>query len=705
MATLQSVGVQVTETDLTPVTQPVSASIGAYVGHFNWGPVDELTNVGSETELGKIFGTPSKSNDVNAASFLTAESFLKYGNSLRVIRTIDNNSTGAKNAAGYYDTSGNISEFATLIKNKTAFDNISTNELPAPLYSRYPGELGNSLSVQIFHKDNRSTTSTESKKFFTNLADTTLWASDVAETELVEDEIHIAVYDEKGLISGTKGTVLETWQGLSLHPDARNTNGSNNYWADVINSGSEFIYASQKTVGPGGSPSVQASVEIGADDSKLKFTANLLSFVGADGNNCRVRAINPGTNNASLNASQSGYDLTISLATNSSGFAISTALQIKTFLLDSLFPAILCDLGNGSNGSGVYAPHDYISLTGGVDGFTGLTIASLSTDTTTEVSSYSLSGIGFYSFDGGANGTRDIDNVVNSLSILEDTDNIDVNLIFAEAFIGDDANEINAALISVVENRKDSIAFLSAPLNLYTLSTDSAKLTALKTAKDSFSSTSNTVLSYTVFDSTPVYVYNKYADRYEWVPACGHMAGLCAYTDEISDPWFSPAGFNRGQLRGVTKLAYNPKSIDRDDLYNSNINPIVNVTGQGIILYGDKTGQTRPSAFDRINVRRLFITIQRVCAQAAKFQLFELNDEFTRNAFINTIDPYLRDVQGRRGITDYKVVCNETNNTPQVIDTNRFVADIYIKPARSINYISLNFIATRTGISFTEIGA
>lgn len=571
MATLQSVGVQVTETDLTPVTQPVSASVGAYVGHFNWGPADEVTNVGSETALGKLFGTPSKSDDVNAASFLTAESFLKYGNSLKAIRTVDN--ATAKNAAAVAGYEG-TSEFATLIKNKTQFDNLSTNELQAPLYSRYAGELGNSLSVQIFHKDNQGTTSIESKKFFTNLADTTLWAETVAETQLASDEIHVAVYDEKGLISGTKGTVLETWQGLSLHPDARNSNGSNNYWADVINLGSEFIY--------------------------------------------------------------------------------------------------------------VTSPLD---------------VASLATDT------YSLSGIGFYSFVGGANGTRDIDNVVNSLSILEDTDNIDVNLIFAEAFIGDNANEINAALISVVENRKDSIAFLSAPLNLYTLSTDSAKLTALKTAKDSFSSTSNTVLSYTVFDSTPIYVYNKYADRYEWVPACGHMAGLCAYTDEISDPWFSPAGFNRGQLRGVTKLAYNPKSTDRDDLYNSNINPIVNVTGQGIILYGDKTGQTRPSAFDRINVRRLFITIQRVCAQAAKFQLFELNDEFTRNAFTNTIDPYLRDVQGRRGITDYKVVCNETNNTPQVIDTNRFVADIYIKPARSINYISLNFIATRTGISFTEIGA
>lgn len=571
MATLQSVGVQVTETDLTPVTQPVSASIGAYVGHFNWGPVDELTNVGSELSLGKLFGTPSKSDDVNAASFLTAESFLKYGNSLRVIRTVDN--ATAKNAAGIAGYEG-TSEFATLIKNKSEFDNLSTNELEAPLYSRYPGELGNSLSVQIFHKNNQNTTTAESKKFFSLLADTTLWASDVAETELVADEIHVAIYDEKGLITGTKGTVLETWQGLSLHPDARNTNGSNNYWVDVINLGSEFIYV-----------------------------ANTLD------------------------------------------------------------------------------------------------IATLSNNT------YSLSGTGFYSFVGGLNGTRVHNNVINSLSILEDTDNIDVNLIFAEAFINDNGNEVNAALIAVAESRKDSIAFLSAPLNLYTLSTDSAKLSALKTAKDSFSSTSNTVLSYTVFDSTPVYVYNRYADRYEWIPACGHVAGLCAYTDEIADPWFSPAGYNRGQLRGVTKLAYNPKSADRDDLYNTNINPIINVTGQGIILYGDKTGQTRPSAFDRINVRRLFITIQRVCAEAAKFQLFELNDEFTRNAFVNTIDPYLRDVQGRRGITDYKVVCNETNNTPQVIDSNRFVADIYIKPARSINYISLNFIATRTGIAFTEIGA
>jgi phage tail sheath protein FI len=579
MATLQSVGVQVTETDLTPVTQPVSASIGAYVGHFNWGPALELTNVVSETVLGKIFGTPSKKDDLTSGSFLTAESFLKYGNSLKVIRTVD--TATAKNAKGEVYLYG-TSEETRCIPNKTAFDIASSTVLTCPFYARYSGALGNSLSLRVFHANNTSTTATESKKFFSALASTTLWATSdetaatyVSETPITNDEVHIAIYDELGLISGTKGTVLETWEGLSLAPDARASSGANNYWADVINTGSSYVY-----------------------------------------------------------------------------------------------------VGNAND------------------------VATLSNDT------YTLVGNGAITFTSGANGDQDYNNVVTTLSLLEDTDNIDVNLIFAEAFESDTQAEINDALIGIAEQRKDSMVFLSAPLGLYKLPSDSAKLASLQNFRnDLTANSSNSVLSYTVFDSTPVYVYNKYADRYEWIPACGHMAGLCAYTDEIADPWFSPAGFNRGQLRGVTKLAYNPKSTDRDDLYNSNINPIVNVPGQGIILYGDKTGQKRPTAFDRINVRRLFITIQRVIASAAKYQLFELNDEFTRNAFINIVDPYLRDVQGRRGITEYKVVCDETNNTPQVIDTNRFVADIYIKPARSINFISLNFIATRTGVSFTEIGA
>jgi phage tail sheath protein FI len=190
---------------------------------------------------------------------------------------------------------------------------------------------------------------------------------------------------------------------------------------------------------------------------------------------------------------------------------------------------------------------------------------------------------------------------------------------------------------------------------------------------------------------------------YRWVSASGHVAGLCANTDNVADAWFSPAGFNRGQLLGVTKLAFNPKKADRDDMYKARINPIVSFPGEGTVLFGDKTALSKPSAFDRINVRRLFIVLEKAIATASKFQLFEFNDEFTRAQFRNLVEPFLRDIKGRRGITDFLVVCDETNNTGEVIDTNRFVADIYIKPARSINFITLNFIATRTGVEFSEI--
>ncbi len=210
-------------------------------------------------------------------------------------------------------------------------------------------------------------------------------------------------------------------------------------------------------------------------------------------------------------------------------------------------------------------------------------------------------------------------------------------------------------------------------------------------------------LTYQEIKERELKVTEKYNDVYRWIPASGHVAGLCAYTDNVADAWFSPAGFNRGQLLGVTKIAFNPKQADRDTLYKARINPIVSFPGQGTVLYGDKTALAKPSAFDRINVRRLFITLEKSISTAAKFQLFELNDEFTRAMFRNMVEPFLRDVQGRRGITDFKVVCDETNNTGDVIDRNEFRADIYIKPARSINFITLNFIATRTGVEFSEL--
>ena len=250
---------------------------------------------------------------------------------------------------------------------------------------------------------------------------------------------------------------------------------------------------------------------------------------------------------------------------------------------------------------------------------------------------------------------------------------------------------ITTKLYSIANARKDLVVFISP----YTSVTTRAQV---KTFFDTLGSN-----SYVVFDSSPGYTFNKYADQYLYIPLCGHIAGLCARTDETNDAWFSPAGFNRGQLSGITKLKINPAQADRDVLYKARINPVVAFPGQGIVLYGDKTAQTKASAFDRINVRRLFVTLEKAISTASKYQLFEFNDEFTRAMFKNMVEPFLRDVKGRRGITDFEVVCDTTNNTGVVIDSNRFIADIYIQPARSINYITLNFIATRTGVEFSEI--
>jgi phage tail sheath protein FI len=211
--------------------------------------------------------------------------------------------------------------------------------------------------------------------------------------------------------------------------------------------------------------------------------------------------------------------------------------------------------------------------------------------------------------------------------------------------------------------------------------------------------------SYAVIDSGWKYQYDRYNDAYRWVPLNGDIAGLCARTDYNADPWFSPGGFNRGQIKNVVKLGFNPGQADRDALYPVGINPVVNFPGQGVILYGDKTMLTKPSAFDRINVRRLFIVLEKAIAVAAKYQMFEFNDSFTRSQFKNLVEPFLRDVQGRRGVTDFRVKCDETNNTGEVVDRNEFIADIFIKPNRSINYITLNFVAARSSVSFEEIGA
>ena len=276
-----------------------------------------------------------------------------------------------------------------------------------------------------------------------------------------------------------------------------------------------------------------------------------------------------------------------------------------------------------------------------------------------------------------------------------DAETVDVGLIIAGSC---DTTHIDN-MITLAESRKDAIAFVSP------LRSDVVNVTSNNTQSLNVISTYSGIRSssYVVFDSGYKYQYDRYNDVYRYVPLNGDLAGLAARTDLIADSWYSPAGYNRGNIRGAVKLAFNPNKTQRDDLYRSRINPVVTFPGQGTVLFGDKTGLSAPSAFDRINVRRLFITLEKAISTAAKFQLFEFNDEFTRANFRNIVEPFLREVQGRRGLTDFLVVCDETNNSGDVIDRNEFVAEIYVKPARSINFITLSFIATRTGVSFSEI--
>ena len=276
-----------------------------------------------------------------------------------------------------------------------------------------------------------------------------------------------------------------------------------------------------------------------------------------------------------------------------------------------------------------------------------------------------------------------------------DADTVDVNLIIAGK---GNATHIDN-LITIAENRKDAIVFVSPErADVVNVTNSTTQTTNVKGFFDGIRSS-----SYVVFDSGYKYTYDKYNDVFRYVPLNGDVAGLAARTDLIADSWFSPAGFNRGVIRGAVKLAYNPTQGQRDELYRARINPVVTLPGQGTLLFGDKTGLSTPSAFDRINVRRLFITLEKAISTASKFQLFEFNDEFTRAQFRNIVEPFLRDVQGRRGVTDFRVVCDTSNNTPSVIDSNEFRADIFVKPNRSINFIQLQFVATRSGAAFEEV--
>jgi len=310
-----------------------------------------------------------------------------------------------------------------------------------------------------------------------------------------------------------------------------------------------------------------------------------------------------------------------------------------------------------------------------------------------------------FDFSGGADGNGEsaisLGDLAVGYDLFSDSADVDISLLLTGKAVGGSNGEglLNYIIDNICEVRKDCVVFGSPDR------ADVVDVTSLSTQTDNVIAFRNSCRSssYGIIDSGYKYQYDKFGDVYRYIPLNGDIAGLCARTDGERDAWFSPGGFNRGQIKNVVKLAFNPRLAFRDQLYKAGVNPVVSFPGQGTVLFGDKTLLAKPSAFDRINVRRLFIVLEKAISNAAQFSLFEFNDEFTRAQFVNLIEPFLRDVQGRRGIYDFRVVCDDSNNTGEVIDRNEFVGDIYVKPAKSINFIQLNFVAVRSGVEFSEV--
>jgi hypothetical protein len=712
-----SPGVQVSEIDLTTIVPSVATSIGGIAGKFAWGPVNEVVTISDEVRLVDRFGKP---NNGNAEYWFSAANFLAYSNTLKVVRAANTVTTrnatsrvigniasvtitsagdsaygiptvsvlGANTVAavvganvkvvsatiktpgtGYFvgntftatggsgttalltvtsvNANGNvtgvsISTAGGYTSVPVANDNPFTSNTGSGIgftadlrfglntitvgtagvnYSNYTGVtisisgngIANASAVAVIAQDNANTSAVliENEDDYENNHDAgantfgewaAKWAGDLGNSIRVEmadsatfagwtyageftgvpgtapsvaevggsnDELHIIVIDENGKFSGTPGTILEKFEFVSKASDAKIFDGSTNYYKNVINGRSRYIW--------------------------------WLTHPAA------------GTNWGS--------------ASQSTAFA-------------SLTGAISRVLANGSDGV----------ITDG--------------------------------------------NILTAYDRFANADSIDVNLLIAGP-----ANQTiaNYLIDNIAEVRKDCVVFIS-PEKADVVNNYGDEVDDCVAFRNTLTSS-----SYAVMDCNWKYQFDKYADLYRWIPLCGDIAGLCARTDQDRDPWYSPGGLNRGIIKNVVKLAWNPNKTDRDGLYVKGINPVVTFPGEGTILFGDKTLLARPSAFDRINVRRLFIVLEKAIARAARSSLFEFNDTFTRAQFVNLVEPFLRDVQGRRGIFDFRVVCDETNNTGEVIDRNEFIGDIYIKPARSINFIQLNFVAVRTGVSFDEV--
>ena len=695
MSFLVSPGVNVREVDLTNVVPAVATSIGAIAGAFQKGPVSSIVTITSEEELVQIFGRPQSTGN-QFETFFTAANFLQYADNLKVVRAESGVLNATANGTGllvrdddHYQTSfedgqGSVGEWA----------------------ARTAGTHGNGLGVSIC----------SSATAYEQTAVTT-----TSGTEALGQTV-ISVTDASVI---NVGDIVNFGETFEYETTARNTT-SNEITIKLKDDPNGAGLQSQITSGtnirrrwrfydlfdgaPGTSDYATQNNRGNNDEIHIVVydTEGDLSGFSVDANGNRTNAVLETFGNLSVNVNakspqgdsiyypdrifkSSQFVYWMDHNTGGANFGEDISGAAGSIILNGT-DGSSTDAGdniilNATDSGGTDADGN-ISLEDGTSGY-----SVISAPTKTELAG----GTDDYALTAGE--------YESAYDRFEDTESLDINLVLGGR--GGGAGDTSSSqdthvtmLTALVEKRRDCVAFVS-PFRSATVGVSSSN-TATNNVIDAFDLCPSS--SYMVFDSGYKYMFDKYNDVFRFVPLNGDTAGLCAFTDQIADSFFSPAGFNRGNVRGAVKLSYNPTKAERDRLYRARVNPVVNFPGQGVVLFGDKTALTKPSAFDRINVRRLFLLLEKAIATAAKFQLFEFNDEFTRAQFRNLVEPFLRDIQGRRGITDFSVKADATNNTGEVIDRNEFVADIFIKPARSINFITLNFIAVRTGVSFTEVG-
>jgi hypothetical protein len=710
---LASPGIVVREVDLTVGrVDPTSDGIGAIVAPFAQGPVELPTLVENEQDLLNVFGKPY-SQDKHYEHWLTASSFLAYGGSLRVVRSDDAQLTNAFVGAASSVKIKSVEHYEQLGYDENAISNVV-------VAARNPGSWANGLRVGIIDaKADQILTLSAANSIAVGYGVTQAISAVLpgAGTTTVLDG-HL-----KGVVTEVDG--VNAYVKVLSHVSASGTETEVDYQPSGVYA---FSGSGNVAIHTNGQAASYATTSVTAQSDW--FDQQSITLTSSSSVKWNTLADRPGTSEYAA-ARNSRFDEVHVVVIDAQGKVTGNAGTILEKHL-GLSKAKDAEFSVGSPSYWrKYLANNSEYLFGG-SAPAGIVTTGFSTNFVLETDvgwDQDAEGITFAAtgnsnntlgsgnnYDGGtdinSSGalTADLSSLVTGYGLLENTENYEVDFLLmgSASYSKENAQALANKLIAVAEARKDAIAFISPYRGAAITDTSDDRAAAI----NSDSVITDNVLSfyapitsstYAVFDSGYKYMYDRFANTFRYVPLNGDIAGTCARNDINQFPWFSPAGTARGTILNAVKLAYNPSKIQRDRLYSARVNPVIFSPGSGIILFGDKTGFAKSSAFDRINVRRLFIYLEDAISAAAKDQLFEFNDEITRTNFVNIVEPFLRDVQAKRGIQDYVVVCDETNNTAAVIDNNEFIADIYIKPARSINFIGLTFVATRTGVAFEEV--